>query len=259
MQSAYLQSLKNQIKLQRETLLNHPLYSHITQPEHIRCFMKHHAFAVWDFMSLVKYLQSSLTQTQWPWFPKSNPHLTRLINEIVLGEESDLHPKGGYTSHFELYIEAMKQCGAETEPILKFTSLFQNKRSLEASFEQANTPSGPKEFVSFTLQLLTLNKLHCTASVFTFGREDLIPDLFLKILDHFKQQDQKPFELFKYYLERHIEVDGEEHGQMALQLLETVCENSEEKWNEATDYANKALQARIRLWDFILYQIKKTN
>jgi hypothetical protein len=64
-------------------------------------------------MSLLKALQSKLTCTT-PWFATTNPQTRYLINEIVVAEESDLTIDGQRSSHYEMYIEAMKACGAST-------------------------------------------------------------------------------------------------------------------------------------------------
>ena len=43
----------------------------------------------------------------------------RLINEIVLGEESDQFD-GRVLSHFEMYLAAMDQAGADRAPLERF-------------------------------------------------------------------------------------------------------------------------------------------
>jgi Protein of unknown function (DUF3050) len=53
---------------------------------------------------------------------------------------------------------------------------------------------------------------------------------------------------FKYYLERHIEVDGDQHGPMAERLIEFLCGENESNWQVAEDAAERALESRLRLW-----------
>ena len=99
-----------------ERLISHHIYQHVCDEQSLRLFMRAHVFAVWDFQSLIKALQRMLTCVEIPWLPSSDPVARRLINELVLDEESDQTPEGEYLSHFELYLEAMAQCGADATP-----------------------------------------------------------------------------------------------------------------------------------------------
>src|SRR5580692_5286740 len=101
----------------RDRLLAHRLYAEIDSPETVRVFMEHHVFAVWDFMSLVKDVQRRLTCVDVPWTPRGDRSSRRFINEIVRSEESDEDGRGGFTSLFELYLDAMRQAGAGTDRI----------------------------------------------------------------------------------------------------------------------------------------------
>ena len=108
------------IAADRRALLEHPLYGRLQTLSHLAVFMEHHVFAVWDFMSLLKALQVRLTCASVPWLPQGNAQVRRLVNEIVLGEESDALPSGGATSHFELYLQAMQEAGADTSQMNQF-------------------------------------------------------------------------------------------------------------------------------------------
>src|SRR6056297_486004 len=103
----HLNTLKQNLEPYRRQLIDHPLYDAIGDLASLRIFMQHHVFAVWDFMSLLKTLQRRFTGSGVPWLPANNRLAARLINEIVLGEESDDDGRGGYASHFELYLQAM--------------------------------------------------------------------------------------------------------------------------------------------------------
>ena len=73
--------------------------------------------------------------------------------------------------------------------------------------------------------------------------------MFLRVVKNSDQVTSAP--KFKYYLERHIELDGDEHGPMALKLMEEACNNDDKKWEEATSVALRAIEARINLWSMI--------
>lgn len=236
-------------------LLEHPLYTKLNSIEAIQVFMTYHAFAVWDFMSLVKALQQKLTCTQLPWVPVGSPSSRRLINEIVWGEESDVDTSGNPASHYELYLQAMEEIGADTTPIVSLVSAIQNGTPWQDAVNKAQIPDEIKTFVRFSLSTATNAPAHIVGGVFTYGREDLIPDLFIAIVRGLANQQKGSVDTLLYYLERHIELDGDEHGPMALQMMEELCSGSSKNWEEATDFAQQALEHRIRLWDFISAQL----
>ena len=86
----------------RERLVRHRIYGLVDSAARLRRFMESHVFAVWDFQSLLKAMQQRLTCTSIPWVPTPDAEARRLVNEIVLDEESDALPEGGSASHFEL-------------------------------------------------------------------------------------------------------------------------------------------------------------
>ncbi len=210
-------------------------------------------FAVWDFMSLLKWLQAHLTCVTIPWAPSAHPQASRLINEIVLGEESDTFGSG-YISHFDLYLRAMNEAGADTSAIRKLLAALAADSPMNAALQFAEVPAEAAAFVLSTFDLLRTEKPHVIAAAFTFGREDLIPDMFREMVRDLRRHFEG-VALFEYYLERHIEVDGESHGPMALQMVQELCGNDEAKWREATHAAELALEARLALWDGIALRI----
>jgi len=211
--------------------------------------MQHHVFAVWDFMSLLKTLQQRLSCTQVPWLPPMNRQGCRLVNEIVLGEESDEDGAGGYASHFELYHQSMQQCGADTTIIDHFLNELRAGLTVKQALVSAGVPNAVRDFVSQTFDVINTGDLCAIASTFAFGREDLLPDVFRQLVRKLGEDAAGDLSFFIYYLQRHIDVDDEQHGPMAAKLIEFLCGDSETNWRIAEDAAVKALESRLRLWD----------
>ncbi len=231
-------------------LTKHPLYAAVRTLPALRLFMQSHVYAVWDFMSLLKGLQRSLTCVEVPWRPTSDAPSRRLINEIVLGEESDLY-EGEAISHFELYLRAMRQSGAETGAV---EVLLGSELSVESALAPA--PEEAAAFVRATFQVLAAGEAHRIAAAFTFGREDLIPQMFSAMVRELDAREPGQVSLYRYYLDRHIELDGDEHGPMALRMVRNLC-RTPKQWEEAIDAARCALEARLALWDGIHARIAR--
>ncbi len=245
-----LESLQTRIEPLYKKLAAHPLYRSCTRIEDLHLFMQSHVFAVWDFMSLLKALQRQLTCVDVPWLPSRTPESRHLVNEIVLGEESDVY-QGMHASHFEFYRLAMQQCGASTSRVDNMISLLQQGSQVAFAMQQAGAPREAVAFVSDTFSLIDSGKTHVIASAFTFGREDLIPDMFKGLIREMNRELAGDLSTFLWYLDRHVEVDGEEHGPMALRMVSDVCGDDENKWAEAEHAAVFALESRLRLWDGI--------
>ncbi len=243
-----LELLKERVQSHREVLINHPVYSSLRSLNDLSIFMEHHVFAVWDFMSLLKSLQSSLTCTVVPWVPVGSASTRYLINEIVVGEESDVDQNGQRMSHFEMYIKAMREVGCDTSGIGNFLASLQSGNSVSASLDNS-APVGAAEFVRDTFQFIEQGKPHIVAAVFTFGREDLIPDMFLSLINEMSKEFPSKTETIRYYVERHIEIDGDHHSKLAYEMTAELCGEDDVKWEEATQTVEKALVSRKMLWD----------
>jgi hypothetical protein len=238
--------INNNIRTYKDNIVNHSLYKKLNSVEDIAVLMEHHVYAVWDFMSLLKSLQSILTCTSHPWKPTGDRKIRRLINSIVLEEESDLDEDGTPSSHYEMYLDAMKQCGANTLPIEKFVD-----NVCENNMPRVN--KGIDEFLKSTFDVIESGEAHKIASAFTFGREDLIPDMFTSIVDEYNTDNN--LNKFVYYLQRHIELDGGEHGPLAFELISDLCGDNKQKWLEVEETAIICLVARKKLWDLILNEL----
>ncbi|OQP44912.1 DUF3050 domain-containing protein [Niastella populi] len=255
--SDYINKMRREIEPIRQRLIQHPVYAETKTIEHLRLFMEHHVFAVWDFMSLLKALQRNLTCIDLPWIPVGDPETRYLINEIVLGEESDIDENGKRTSHFELYLRAMDKAGCNLNSINAFIRHLEGKSSIAESLSISNAPLASIDFIQNTFAVLNNSKPHVHAAVFTFGREDLIPGMFLSFVSELNKQSGDKIRTLKYYLERHIEVDGEHHSDLAYKMTEKLNGTDPEKWQEAIDEVKKALFQRIKLWDAIALAYKR--
>ncbi|MEG5264111.1 DUF3050 domain-containing protein [Pseudomonas sp. JDS28PS106] len=232
----------------KHALSRHPLFSEIDSLDALRRFMETHVFAVWDFMSLTKRLQQELTCTRLPWLPPVDPSAARLINEIVLGEESDDRLTQGHCSHFELYLDAMREIGASTSQIEHFVDLQNRGVDYADALRRVNADQAASIFVTHTLQTALHAPAHSVAAAFLHGRESVIPQMFQTILDRWEiGAGQAP--TFRYYLERHIEVDSEDHGPAAEQLLARLVNGDEQRQREVYQAAIAAVESRMQLWD----------
>ncbi len=247
-----ISTITQKIQPQKEILLQHPLYEKVKTIEDLHQFLENHVYAVWDFMSLLKALQNKLTCTTTPWFASANPETRYLINEIVLAEESDLTLDGKRLSHFEMYVDAMNDCGAQTSELEAFLQNVSDTKNVFIAIKQSELHPKIKAFLDFTFRLIEEGKTHKIAAAFTFGREDLIPNMFTQILKNF-QQNFPETDLAKliYYFERHIELDADEHGPMAMQMITELCQDDTTKWKEVEETSILALEKRIGLWDAI--------
>ena len=243
--------LRQQVAPTRQLLLESGLYARLQTLPELRRFMEHHVFAVWDFMSLLKALQRDLTCVQVPWVPTANAATRRLINEIVLEEETDVDPEGQPTSHFELYVRAMEECGADTAPIHRMVAAVAAGRSISQALDAAQVPDSVRHFVETTFSIIRQGPPHAVAAAFTFGREDLIPAMFRQLVGELHNRFPGQLETFTYYLDRHIQLDEEVHAPLAQQMVRELCADDPDRWLECQQVTIRCLDARLVLWDGI--------
>jgi hypothetical protein len=227
---------------------NHHIFSMVTDVSKLQTFMEWHVFAVWDFMSLVKRLQWDFTCETVPWLPPSNNRAARLINEIVLGEETDDAPGGAHASHFELYISAMTEVGASTNQINSFIELLQSGTEVDAALDIVSAPAAVVEFVRATVETARNAPTHEVLGSFFYGREHSIPIMFQSLLNRWTV-DPHSAPTFVYYLNRHIELDRDDHGPAVEAIISEIMDDSYESWTCFWRAALKAIELRIGLWD----------
>ncbi|WP_460119227.1 DUF3050 domain-containing protein [Pseudomonas sp. S2_C03] len=243
-----MKSIKDRLDQKKAELSSHPIFSEIHSLSVLQRFMESHVFAVWDFMSLTKRMQQELTCVQLPWLPPSDPRAARLINEIVLGEESDDRPIQGHCSHFELYVDAMREVGASTFTVERFVALQRQGVSYDVALRSVEVDPAVAQFVRQTLRTALHAPAHSVAAAFLHGRESVIPQMFQRILDDWGiGMDQAP--TFRYYLQRHIEVDSEDHGPAAQQLLARLVDGDPKREEDVYASGLAAVESRIALWD----------
>lgn len=251
----------DEINQLQKALAEHPVYDAVQTLEDLSIFMQYHVYSVWDFMSLVKYLQGQFAPTTTPWMPHGNPEIRRFINDIVLEEESDEGLRLGneevhYTSHFELYTLAMEEVkSGASEPIKHFIEKVR-KSSIHEVLQQNVAPLAAQQFMQTTFNFINTDKAHVIGAAFAFGREKIIPLMFSELLKKMNISKEEA-QAFHYYLERHIELDGDHHGPLSMKMVEILCEGNPLKLEEAKTAAIHAIKARIAFWDAVLLAMQE--
>ena len=242
----------------RAALLDHTLYAQVVSVPDLRRFMEDHVFAVWDFMSLLKRLQQDMTCIRVPWFPVDNAKAARLINDIVIGEETDVDPDGSYVSHLDLYLRAMKDVGASILQFDRFRSLVLIGVPVEIALARAGAPPHVQAFVAHTMALANSGSTEEVLAAFFYGREDIIPEMFRRLLEtlYGAKHDNDRLRHFIYYIDRHIELDGDSHGPMGRELLDDLIANSPDRGERAVQAACSSIKARIGLWNGTLSKLR---
>ncbi|WP_394830463.1 DUF3050 domain-containing protein [Pendulispora rubella] len=239
---------------ERRALLSHPIYEAVRDRTALQRFMEAHVFAVWDFMALLKSLQRRLTCVEVAWAPPRSRVAARLVNEIVLGEESDTLDGGRTMSHFELYVEAMREVGARTAAVESYIQEIVKGTPPVQALDRVAISSTVRSFVEGTLTLALTGEVEEVAASFLLGREDLVPAMFRRLVPSVLETHEA--QSLRLYLARHIELDEQEHGPMARRLLCDLCGTDASRWRRAESAARNALVARRRLWDGVLHAVQ---
>ncbi|PBQ31351.1 heme oxygenase [Sphingobacteriaceae bacterium] len=258
MQNERLKQLEAEIESLRHQVKTHPIYNEIKSLEDLTIFMEQHVFAVWDFMSVLKVLQQKLTSIHVPWIPRGNAKTRYMINKIVLEEESGIDHEGNRSSHFEIYLKAMEQVGCDMRPVLSLLNKLKSGESFSNSLATSNIRGSARRFIKNTIETsISGDKVHVQAAVFTFGRRDLLPDMFINFIQELDHQNPERVSIFKYYIDLHIKDKDDDLSKVAHEMTRELCGDDEMKWTEATYAINRSLLGRIELWDSILERIKQ--
>lgn len=240
--------LSDVINEKSKELKTHSIFGAIRSMDELRYFMSWHVFAVWDFMSLVKRLQHEFTSVNLPWTPPSRPAAARLINDIVLGEESDVMPDGSHSSHFNLYLAAMREVGADTSQIECFVNLVRSNIAVDIALRMVNAPEPIQKFVLATIESAKNDSVYEVLGSFLYGREDAIPQMFKTLLSDWSVPPEET-PIFVYYLQRHIELDSDNHGPAATSLVNDVSAGNAYQLQQIYRAGISAIEHRIALWN----------
>jgi len=237
----------------RTRLDSHPLYESLRTVDDLRMFMSCHVHSVWDFMTLIKYLQHAVAPARWPWQPGADPTVQRFINELVLEEETDeagpAHP-GEFASHFQLYLGAMREIGADADKPQRFVEIA-GRDGIAVALASGLVPEPALRFTRTTFDFIGSDKPHVVAAALALGREHVIPAMFRAFLARMGV-DEKQAPTFHYYLKRHIHLDEDFHAPLSLRLLQGLCAGDAVRIAEARAAAEQAVAARVAFWDGIL-------
>ena len=237
----------------------HSLPQAITSIADLRLFMEHHVFAVWDFMLLLKTLQQHLAPSGVPWVPPTHPEIAGLVNSLVAEEECDLLPEnlGGplHLSHFAIYRRAMVEIDANTaviDAVLQQAS----RGDLADAVRHRGIPVPSARFLRTTQELISSGEVHALAASFAYGRELLVPDLFRGLLDRLTVLEL-PCPTLRWYLERHIVLDGDSHGPLAETMVLTLAGNDPAAHQTVQTVRRQVLADRSAFWDAIELQLRE--
>ena len=165
----------------------------------------------------------------------------------------------------------MDKAGANQKPILYFLNMLENGKSWPKALETLNPrkkknlfsnqkkiPYAPHQALEFTRSTLEIceGPLNRRIAAFTLGRETVLPNLFQKTLQllatvHTQSESRCDLSMLKYYLDRHIELDGDSHGPMCAKLFDRYCLKDAATRSDTFYTLCEVLDQRIALWDAV--------
>jgi hypothetical protein len=232
-----------------EQVLHHPLYASIDTMKKMQAYMEYDVFTCWDCMCLIKEAYRKIVSVKAPWFPPKDAYSAALLCSIIEEEESDICPDGKtYASHFDLYLDAMRQAGANTMPIDNFMHRLRAGEPMKEALAHCGTTSFVERYVNTTLNFFEL-EAHQVAAAFAFGREAIAPTMFVSFLEHVRAgkftEYHEQLRGIIYFCDRHVDLDSTSHLPKMLQMLDNLCGDDEQKWQEVHEIAQQSIQAKI--------------
>lgn len=238
------------VNADRDRVISHPLLDLTLDRVKLQKLMQIHVFAVWDFMFLLSELRKNMYQSNNYWLPSQDAGCLRLINELIISEETDVVSSLNFEgSHFEMYLKAMDEVGADTRFILTFTKLLREGMHIESAALCAHPLAN--DFVVGNYALMQHGALEMAGALF-FGREDIVPQIFYRLKC---SNDFSGHPWLCAYLDRHIEADLTAHGKMAGAIVQKLCGQSQDNWRRAAFGARAALKLRAALLDGIYAEV----
>jgi len=156
----------------------------------------------------------------------------------------------GHTSHFMLYLAAMREIGADADIPAGFVQKVA-EQGIDAALGLGLAPAPSAAFTRSTFDFLASGKPHTVAAALALGREHVIPSMFRAFLSRMGVSEAEA-PSFHYYLNRHVHLDEDFHAPLSLRLLAALCGDDAGMWREAEAAAEAAVNARILFWDGVL-------
>lgn len=248
------------VEHESDELTQHPILHAVSDRAGLRVFMASHVYAVWTHISLVKRLQHELTSVAVPWVPPRSRHAARLINELVTGVECDLDADGAPISHYELYLDAMQNVGADTRSIRRFVQLIDDGSSsaLERAFDSATTPQHVRTYVRHALRVARQGSLAQVMGCFLHERDISLQQSITRLLAEWTRTSPALPRL-AYYLERHSQLECGRHAERLQRVVQELDSTSPRFADDVLASARESLGTRIRFWDGVLAEIRHST
>jgi hypothetical protein len=119
-------------------------------------------------------------------------------------------------------------------------------------------PEPSRRFMQSTRSLIESGQPHHLAAAFCYGRELLVPDLFRALLDQVHLH-QLHAPTLSWYFERHISLDGDNHGPLAEQMVAELCEGRLGTLSEVDAVRKRVIRERDAFWESIAAVLQQAS